>query len=635
MANHQRLRKSGPTPQKNFSISKPNLEMILCYLLTAWFLSAFLEYLFLPEALLGLESLQGLAAMSLVRLLILTVLFAAILWLISCYRHTFAWERLAVPCSFLLLMATGLYRLNNDLFLVLCLIILAAMLVYAFWGHQKITAEPKPGKKAQWYYLVIVGVAAVSFAVFVSYWTVCRVIGYYTPAFDFGIFAQMFHNMKETGLPITTIERGQALSHFAVHVSPIYYLMLPFYCLYPHPATLQVLQAVVLASAVIPMWLIGKRHGLHPLLRTLLCIVLLLLPTTAAGTSYDIHENCFLLPLVLWLMYAIDRNSIWMVALMGALTLMIKEDAAVYVAVAALYLLLRSGLNYKKAGLKPLLIGAGLFLLAILWFLAVTSYLNTKGTGVMSSRYNNLDYEKSGSLITVIKAVILSPMKTIYECATPEKWEFIGLTMLPLLCMPLITRKFERYVLLIPYVLVNLISDYQYQHNIFFQYTFGSTAFLLYLTAVNLADINWGLARFIPTVLMVVLCFSMFAQEILPEARPAIENYKKNKAYCQTVTDALETIPKDASVAAHSFYVTPLSDRKVLFDLHTYCTKEDILSCEYVVLSQKCKSKFYDEDGINDDFANREALIPFLQENGYEIVHQGGAAVIYRKMQTP
>ena len=112
------------------------------------------------------------------------------------------------------------------------------------------------------------------------------------------------------------------LSHFAVHVSPSYYVLLPFYCIVPHPGTLQVMQAVVIASAVIPMWLIGKRHGLHPLLRTLLCLVLLLLPTTAGGASYDIHENCFLLPLILWLMYAFDRRSILLTLLFAVLTLL-------------------------------------------------------------------------------------------------------------------------------------------------------------------------------------------------------------------------------------------------------------------------------------------------------------------------
>lgn len=612
--------------KKAFCLAPPTAGELIRHLLLAWLLSAFLEYILLPEALLGMLHLNGIAAMSLPRLLILTCIFTVSLWLLSCWRDITFWERLAIPCAFLLLTATAIYNINNDVFLLFCMLIIGAMLVYAFWGSQTSPEKPTPGEKSHWLYPVVVGLAAVAFAVYVSIWTVYRVLGYYAPAFDFGLFAQMFHNMKETGLPTTTVERGLPLSHFAVHVSPIYYVLLPFYCLFPHPATLQVLQAVILASAVIPMWLLCKNHGLHPLLRTMLCILLLAYPTTAGGTSYDIHENCFLLPLVLWLMYAIDKENIGLCAVFSILTLTVKEDAAVYVAIAALYLVIRSLLNYKTGGKKPLIIGAAMFVLAILWFLAVTGYLNSKGMGVMSYRYENLDYDKSGSLITVIKAVILCPMKALFECMDPEKMGYIVKTLLVLLGLPLITRKFERYILLIPYILVNLISDYVYQHSVFFQYNFGSSAFLLYLTAVNLADIKWKYPRFAITVLATGLCIGAFCTNVIPKAEPQIQNYVENKAYYQSVTEALDKIPDDASVVAHTYYVTQLSDREVVYDIANYCTSKTILSCDYVVLRKNSTSKFYDSD-----IKNTAEAIALVEENGYELFHKQGSLLIYRK----
>ena len=58
--------------------------------------------------------------------------------------------------------------------------------------------------------------------------TCMRQAAYCTPNFDFGIFCNMFHNMRKTLLPLVTCERDKLLSHFAVHISPIYYLLLPF-----------------------------------------------------------------------------------------------------------------------------------------------------------------------------------------------------------------------------------------------------------------------------------------------------------------------------------------------------------------------------------------------------------------------
>lgn len=210
----------------------------------------------------------------------------------------------------------------------------------------------------------------------------------------------------------------------------------------------------------------------------------------AGGASYDIHENAFLTPLILWMFYGIDREKRWVALLAGGLTLLVKEDAAVYVAVVALWLILRAWLRGRNRwGLTT---GGMLLAGALVWFFLVTAYLERYGDGVMTYRYQNFLYQGSGSLFTVILAVLLSPMKLIYECMDPEKLPFLALTLLPLLGMPLWTRKYERYILLIPYILVNLMSDYPYQHDIFFQYTYGSTACLMYLTVVNLADLAHG-----------------------------------------------------------------------------------------------------------------------------------------------
>ena len=85
-------------------------------------------------------------------------------------------------------------------------------------------------------------------AAVIAYITCLRYKTYSAPNYDFGIFCQMFHYMKTTGLPMVTCERNELLSHFAVHISPIYYILLPFYYIFPSPLTLQIGQAVVLAS---------------------------------------------------------------------------------------------------------------------------------------------------------------------------------------------------------------------------------------------------------------------------------------------------------------------------------------------------------------------------------------------------
>ena len=89
-------------------------------------------------------------------------------------------------------------------------------------------------KKLQFKHVkVLVTIMTALWLAFVIGGTVCRYLLNWSSTFDFGIFSQMYYYMKETFLPLTTCERDGLLSHFAVHMSPAYYLFLPIYWLFP------------------------------------------------------------------------------------------------------------------------------------------------------------------------------------------------------------------------------------------------------------------------------------------------------------------------------------------------------------------------------------------------------------------
>ena len=598
---------------------------LIRHLLTAWLTAALVEWLLLPVELKTLTGLKGLGAMSLPRLLIVTGVVLALLVGTSRLlpQRAVRWMMVGL---FTVLSAATLASSFTWPLLIACGLVFALLLVYTREGWDS-RPMPRQGTQKSPLAAGMTAVLAIGFFLLVSAWTVGRVYSFSTPTYDFGIFAQMFHSMKTKGLPITTVERDGALSHFAVHVSPIYYLLLPFYMIVPKPATLQVLQAAVLASAVIPLYLIAKRHNLPPFMRTALCALLLLYPAYAGGTSYDIHENAFLTPLILWLFYSLDCKRIPLTALFAALTVMVKEDAAVYVAVIALWLLLKGILCKNRKW--ELAVGAVLLVSAIGYFFAVTAYLASSGDGVMTYRYNNFIYDGSSSLVTVIKAVLLSPMKAVFECVDKEKLAFIGLTLLPLAGIPLLTRRYERLVLLIPYILVNLMSDYQYQHDIFFQYTYGSTACLMYLTAVNLADMKKNEVRVVALGLALCISATCFGAKIMPKAMQYPKQCKTYQGYYDQLRDVLDTVPEGASVAATTFYTTYLSQRDILYDVR-YASHEHIFGCEYVVLSVTDKNSYkpYAENGERG-YENFRGLV--LAEGYEKIAEYPGRLEIYMR----
>ena len=248
----------------------------------------------------------------------------------------------------------------------------------------------------------------------------------------------------------------------------------------------------------------------------------------------------------------------------------------------------------------------------------------------MTYRYQNFLYDRSTSLFTVIKASLLQPMKVLYECVDPEKLSFIGLTLLPLLGLPLLTRRYERYILLIPYILVNLMSDYTYQHSIFFQYTFGSTAFLLYLTLVNLANLSKEKQRTIPLAAALLSSLFCFSFTVIPKAMTAPVDAIRYYDEHQEVRTILEQIPEETTVAATTFFTTWLSGREILYDVG-YCSREHLLSSDYVVLDLSDKNT-YQKFAVANQNDGLENLTKLLEAQGYTLYHTlERVLVIYKK----
>ncbi len=381
-----------------------------------------------------------------------------------------------------------------------------------------------------------------------------------TPAFDFGIFAQMFENMKDGFGPITTVERNYRLSHFAVHFSPAYYLMLPFYMLFPHPVTLQILQGIFVTSGIIPVFLIARKYGFSLIHSSLFSAIYALYPAFTGGCSYDIHENCMLPAFLLWLIWAVEREKAVPMLVFALLTLLVKEDAAVYVAVIGLYLILSDRSEKTRA------LGAVIFGAACVYFFAVCAYLNNSGLGIMEWRYKDYMY-RGGALITsIVVTAFTNPGYILSNLFTGEKLTFTVQTLGVLGGIPLVSRKIARYILLIPLVLVNLMPTYQYQHSIYFQYVFGSCVLVIWLFIMNMSELSYNRARCF-TVFSLIACAVMFMSTMTGYLNNFYDNdYEAHGA----VISYLEQLPDNAneSITANTFFIPPLYKQKELYTIN-------------------------------------------------------------------
>lgn len=457
-----------------------------------------------------------------------------------------------VPISISTLLVTAFTHVAQNSDFYFCLTVLVCLLLVGgilFANGRLSKTAPNLSWRVtkRW----IAGLAVLLFA-FLAGLTALRYLQYYSPNFDFGIFSNMFHHMREDLSQTVSCERDAVMSHFDVHISPIYYLMLPFYAVFPSPVTLLVVQAALIACGVIPLCRLARKRGVRPFLILLLAVAYLAYPAFSGGCFYDLHENKFLPLLLLSTVCCYESGRFPLTFLFAGLTLLVKEDAPVYVAVLGLYLALDRR-DWKR--------GATLFLGAVAYFIFALTLLESFGTGAMTWRYENIS--KDG-LIGVLIAVFAEPMRVIAECLTAEKLVFVLQMLLPLLFLPLITKRPARLLLLIPLILVNLMTDYQYQYSVRFQYTYGSGALLFYAAVLNLADLpeHIGYQTLCGAAMASLL---LFTSVDLPYTW-LVPSYIQNAETRETIGDALTLIPADASVAADTFLVAHLAKRDLIFE---------------------------------------------------------------------
>lgn len=399
--------------------------------------------------------------------------------------------------------------------------------------------------------------------------TTLKYFTFSSPNYDFGLFSQMFYYMKETFIPYCTSERDKLLSHFAIHISPVFYMILPVYMIFPSPATLQIFQAVLIASCTIPVYLLCKHYKLSNKVTFLVTIMMAFFPALSGGAFYDFHENAFLTPLILWMLYFSEKNKYISAYIFMLLTLTVKEDASIYIIFIALYFIF-SGRKIKY--------GTIMLISAIAYFSVALYLLEKYGTGVMVNRFNNYySLQDNKTLFMVIINVLKNPAYVIKECFNEEKLLFSLQMLLPLGFLPLMNKKWSQFILLGPFVLVNLMSNYVYQHSIYFQYVYGVIAIFFYLTIINITQIRTETKRYIvpmATAFSVVL----FLSAIFPKTT-YVHSAIKNKTDYEQIRASLELVPDDAKVVSSTFYLAHLSQRKEIYEVEY--TKHD---GDYLVL---------------------------------------------------
>ena len=455
-------------------------------------------------------------------------------------------------------------------------------------------------------------IAAVLFAVttFVfGYYTSLKYQTYNDFTFDFGIFAQMYERMASSFAPNTTVERSYMMSHFGVHFSPIFYLFLPGYYIFRSPIYLFYVQSASVAAGVFAVWLISGKLGFSGKLTVALELMYAFYPCLFNGTFYDFHENKFLTTIILFLFYfIISKNKIWEFVF-AFLLLMVKEDAAIYLIVIALFVMI-----YRKEVWR----GAIMLGMAIVYFIIAQQIVAASGEeGVMISRLSDYFVNGEQTFGSVAKSVFFDIGFLIKQMFTVEKIPFILWMFAPVAFSPFMTKKISSLILLFPIIPINLMQSWQYQYDVDYQYTYGVAALIFMCAVFVIAQLKTDKKRIV-VLTSLCMCAVMTVSLVYPKI-VTVSGYKANSGEtCKQVDELIDSVPSDATVTASHSLVPHLYKVEWLYTMPDYYGKnrDKPVDTDYFVI-----------DTRYNELANQ---MKSVMGSNYNLVKSAGFAELYQ-----
>ena len=392
---------------------------------------------------------------------------------------------------------------------------------------------------------LILGVITFCYVVFVAILCVLKHRIFLSYDMDLGIFDQVFFSFTKTLKAMFTLY-GDEINHMVdIHFSPILYLLLPGYKLFQSAEYLIIIQVIFIGLAIFPLYKLCLVYKLEEKAILFICISFLLQPGILGGLFYDFHEYALLPFLIFWLLYFLETRKTWGIIVFLLLILMTKEDLVIYVSAIGLFELLRRNGSKK--------IAFGLILFSIVYFLFISNFV--LDTTFFHNRYSGLiNSETDASYFDVIKVFFTNPLYLFSQCFSNEKLVFIGMVFLPLSLIPLVGLfHISEIFLFLPMIVINLLSSWQPQYSINYQYNFGTIPLFIFICIRFLSSIKDIRIKNMMVTLMLISAI-IFSGSFHIDKLSYVTTYKEKQPEIQAISQSIKKIPEIASVTAASHF---------------------------------------------------------------------------------
>ena len=346
-------------------------------------------------------------------------------------------------------------------------------------------------------------------------------------------------------------------SYFNDHFSPVYLLLMPFYLLFPQPATLLVLQTLALAAGALPIYLLAREKLAPGFTRIGWVLAYFLFLPLAFINLFDFHELAFaVLPLGLALYFVERRQPVWfLLSLLAAF--LVKEELPLVGLGFGLYVLL------EKRDLK---LGLGVLALSGLAFFSIVRLIIPAFGGGTPYAYFTARYAQLGnSPEQIVRTILTNPSKLAATLFQLQKLKFLLGIFGPVLGLTVLSG--FGIVLVLPTLTILLLSNYAPQFAFTSHYSAPLIPLVVGTSIIGLARLRPRLH--VPVTAAVLASSLLFSYTLgdLPFSRHFDPRTFQTEPRYVAFAPNLARIPPTASVAAQNHLTPHLSHRRLIYDM--------------------------------------------------------------------
>ena len=291
---------------------------------------------------------------------------------------------------------------------------------------------------------------SITFFICFSALAVLRYTSLHTSVFDMGLYDKKIWQISVA--PLVDIPYKITFGHF----QPILIFYSLIYKIIDSPVIIQVLQAAVMTSGVIPLYLMAKQHLNNAGLTFLVAIVYLLYPSVGFNASLDFHPDHLYVSLTMWAFYFAEKDKYFFAILFVSVGAMAKEPLILGASFFGLYIALAK--KQHRIGMTAFVFFLLLFFTVVYIILPSANQLPTfaESYGENTNAFN------------------MKSLMNILLMAKVRKSLFIYFLLAPLLFLPLLDWK--RFLPAAPLIVIPLLSTTYLHSALDSQYTAGIIA---------------------------------------------------------------------------------------------------------------------------------------------------------------